>query len=312
VFNLQTGGTLTSLFGNLGRSYYGVDNSAYGANLGVRLGQIVTLLHGSHLWYLGETYANQWAPWLLLALVLLASVARLLAPRRGLFAPLLPLALLLLIVLQSAFTVSDLFITHYAPLVPLIPLTAGLAVGELLRQSRRSSGVGGPLWSGRAASGVIVAVVAVILALGWAGLDASTTVRYHRILSVSGGYAAHSDAIYHLADYLDQHDYGAPVALDWGIDAPVEFLTSGRVHPIAVFGYTQIDAPDPSFSERVGPYLDDWQTIYVGHAAQDAVFRGRIEAITGWAADRGLRWLEQIRIGQRSGEPVYIVYRFLD
>ena len=33
VFNLRTGGTLDSVFGNLGQSYYGVNNSAYLPNL---------------------------------------------------------------------------------------------------------------------------------------------------------------------------------------------------------------------------------------------------------------------------------------
>lgn len=303
AFNLQTGGTLTSIFGNLGQSYYGVDNSAYGANLAVRLGQIVTLVRGSHFWYLGETYANQWAPWLFVSLVLLSAIAWLRQPRRGVFWPLLPLALLILIVLQSAFTVSDLFITHFALIVPLIPLTAGLAVGVLwqdgitnLHRSARMS----------------VGVFGVLLVLVWAGSDAATTIRYHRILTVSGGYAAHSDAIYDLADYLDTENFTAPVALDWGIDAPVQFLTAGRVDPIDVFGYTRIDAPDPGFIDRVEPYLEDWQTIYVAHAPENVVFKGRLEAMTAWAAERGWRWFEQVRFGQRSGDAVYVIHRFME
>ena len=46
LFNLQTGGTLTSLFGNLGRSYYGIDNRAYLPNLIARVGQLRSLLAG--------------------------------------------------------------------------------------------------------------------------------------------------------------------------------------------------------------------------------------------------------------------------
>ena len=64
LFNLQTSGTLTSVFGSLGSSYYGVDNRAYLPNLTTRLGQLRILLRGDHLWYLGEVYANRWAPWL--------------------------------------------------------------------------------------------------------------------------------------------------------------------------------------------------------------------------------------------------------
>ena len=75
VFNLRTGGTLHSVFGNLGQSYYGVNNSAYLPNLLTRLGQLITLLRGEHLGYLGGPFINAGAPWLLLALILLAGVA---------------------------------------------------------------------------------------------------------------------------------------------------------------------------------------------------------------------------------------------
>jgi hypothetical protein len=319
LFNLRTDGTFTSIFGNLGRSYYGVDNSAYGANLLARLEQVVTLIRGDHFWYLGEVYANRAAPLLLAALVAFA-FALWLADRRGnkspqlsaapkparfgaraWFTPALPLALLLLVVLQSAFTVSDLFITHFALIAPLPALIAGLAIGEVAQFAR-----------GKSAPAGVLLLVALLLAFGLGVTDARETLRYHRILAISGGYSAHSDAIYQLADYLDQQGYTAPVALDWGVDAPVRFLTAGRVQPIDVFGYGRVDAPDPGFATRVGPYLEDWQTIYVAHAPEKAVFKGRLEAMAGWAAERGWRWLEQIRIGQRSGEPVFIVYRFLE
>jgi len=318
AFNLQTGGTLTSIFGNLGQSYYGVDNSAYGPNLGVRFGQVVTLLRGSHFWYLGETYANQWAPLLFIVLVLLAAFAWWRQPRREPFWPLLPLALLALIVLQSAFTVSDLFITHFALALPLIPLTAGLAAAVLWQRFAGEPKDDGKRSEERDTSSfhrppvMAVGVAGILLVLIWIGTDAGTTIRYHRILAVSGGYAAHSDAIYDLANYLDSESFTAPVALDWGIDAPVQFLTAGRVNPIDVFGYARIDAPDPGFIERVEPYLQDWQTIYVAHAPENAVFKGRLEAMTAWAAERGWRWFEQIRFGQRSGDAVYIIYRFME
>lgn len=318
AFNLQTGGTLMSIFGNLGQSYYGVDNSAYGANLAVRLGQVVTLLRGSHFWYLGETYANRWAAWLFVSLVLLAAIAWLRQPRRGAFWPLLPLVLLVLVVLQSAFTVSDLFITHFALVVPLIPLTAGLAAGVLWQRATTAPKEDGKRkkehdpYSFHHLAMMLVGVFGILLVLVWAGSDAATTIRYHRILSVSGGYAAHSDAIYDLADYLDTENFTAPVALDWGIDAPVQFLTAGRVNPIDVFGYTRIDAPDPGFIDRVEPYLEDWQTIYVAHAPENVVFKGRLEAMTAWAAERGWRWFEQVRFGQRSGDAVYIIHRFME
>ena len=50
IFNLQTSGTLDSVSGNLGQSYYGVNNSAYLPNLLTRLGQLITLLRARSIW----------------------------------------------------------------------------------------------------------------------------------------------------------------------------------------------------------------------------------------------------------------------
>jgi hypothetical protein len=306
LYNLRTGGTLISVFGHLGHSYYGVDNSAYGHNLAVRLEQLVVLIRGAHLWYLGGINSNDWAPWLLLALVLLAAAAWLARTRhrepglsRPFFMPALPLALLILIVLQSAFTVSDLFITHFALLTPLVPLVAALSVGEIVAWAR-----------GRArAAAQLGAAVAALLVVAWVATDARTAVLYHQELTISGGYAAHSDAIYRLAEYLDEMGYRAPVAMDWGIDAPVQFLTQNRVQPVDVFGYDMIDTPDPGFMKRMDPYLDNPDSVYISPAAGKAVFKGRVEAIQALSA-QGSKWLEQIRFSQRSGDIVYFVNRF--
>jgi hypothetical protein len=306
LFNLRTGGTFASIFGHLGRSYYGVDNSAYGSNLLVRLGQVGSLLKGDHLWYLGGINSNEAAPFLLLALVALSALLWFTRRKtlgavgtRRPFTPALALALLALIVLQSAFTVSDLFITHFALLTPLIPLAGGLALGEGLRWAKGRAGL--------APAGAVAALALMVVA--WAGADAATTARYHRGLSISGGYSAHSDAIYQLAAYLDKQGYAAPVALDWGIDAPVNFLTAGRVQPVDVFGYDRLDAPDDGFMARITPYLDNNTTIWVAHPPEKAVFKGRLAAIEALRVN-GSKWLEQIRFGQRSGETVYIVHRF--
>jgi hypothetical protein len=302
VFNLQTGGTLISIFSNLGQSYYGVNNRAYLPNLATRVGQLVTLLRGDHLWYLGEVYANRWAPWLMAAALALAVLLAVLSrhssiPSRRHLAPLLPFVLLGLIVAQSAFTVSDLFITHYALLTPLVPLGIGLVVERLCAQGRGRFG--------RLALGA--AILAPVV--WWGATDLANTLRYHRILAISGGYAAHSDAIYALADFLEQREPSAPLALDWGIDAPVRFLTAGRVNPIEVFGYERLDGPDAGFEGRVAPFLDNPNNLYVAHAGEFVVFRGRVEALRALAAGRGQRLQEIARFGERSGRPLFIVYQ---
>ncbi len=185
-------------------------------------------------------------------------------PGRRFFTPALPLALLLLILLQSAFTVSDLFITHFALLTPLVPLIAALSFGEVVRWAQ-----GRARWAAGAAIGL-----AAVLVVGWAASDAYTVVLYHRGLTVSGGYSAHSDAIYQLAAYLDKQGYKSPVALDWGIDAPVRFLTEDRVQPVDVFGYDRLDAPDEGFMTRLTPYLDNPDTIYIAPPPAESHLQG--------------------------------------
>jgi hypothetical protein len=310
LFNVKTGGTFISIFGHLGRSYYGVDNSAYGSNLLVRVEQVYSLLRSDHLWYLGGANADEYATWLFLGLIVLSAVLWWLRTRRGsgrmpgtgtAYTPALPLALFILIVLQSAFTVSDLFITHFALVTPLIPLAAGLALGEVVGWAR----------GGGRTAGTLATALAVMLVTGWVAADAYTVVRYHRALTLSGGFVAHSDAIYKLAGYLDEQGYGSPVALDWGIDAPVSFLTEGRVQPVDVFGYEQLDAPDEGFMKRITPYLDSFDTIWIAHPPEKEVFHGRQQAIEALTTDGSSEWLEQIRFGQRSGETMFIIHRFL-
>jgi hypothetical protein len=317
LFNLETGGTVTSIFGNLGQSYYGVNNRAYLPNLLVRLGQLRTLLRGDHLWYLGEVYANQWAPWLAAGIAVLGgllwafprhpvtvSLCHPVTPSPRHPVTLLPFGLLALIVAQSAFTVSDLFVTHYALLVPLIPLGVGLIAAGVLSTVR-------DLHGGRAGrlAGAVVCGLYCAAICAWGAIDLANTLRYHRVLSIAGGYATHSDAIYRLADFLRQRAPAAPLALDWGVDAPVRYLTAGRVNPVEVFGYERLDGPDPGFAGRLAPFLDNPDNLYVAHTGEFTIFRGRAEALEQLAAARSFRLEEAARFGERSGRPLFLVYR---
>jgi len=280
---------------------------------------------------------------------------------------LLPVALLALMVAQSAFTVSDLFITHYALLLPLIPLAGGLAVGAIGAWGQRRVGTGeqnslchsfaslrtsservddeqrdatqhqrrvshpaagdaslrpakpmrgyaqhDTVGSALLRSTVLIkpalALLALLAAFAWAGGDLWTTLRYHRALAASGGHASHSDAIYDLADYLDSSGAVAPLALDWGIDAQVRFLTANRVQPIELFGYADLDAPDAGFAGRVGSFMEDPDSLYLAHTGEDTVFHGRVEALAALAQARGLQLHEAARFAERSGRPLFVVY----
>ncbi len=284
LFNLQTGGTLTALFGNATTSYYGVDNAAWWANALVRLGQMAQTLRGDQFWYLGGLFGNPLAPWLAGAGV----VAGLVADWRKLVAP---LALAALAFVASLVTISDLFITHYALLQPFWVAVAALGWATWGADTA---------WRRRLAVGVAVV---------WVALDLSASLRTHQALAVSGGLADHSDASYHLAYYLRYHGLGAPLALDWGMDAPVRFLSEDTVRPIEVFGYASPERPDADFAPRLTPFLANPDNVYLLHAPGQTVFAGRREAFLALVASRGLVATTEATFAQRDGTPLFEIWR---
>jgi len=297
LFNLRTGGTLTSVLSNAGSSYYGVSNADFGANVLRRLGQVLALLRGDHLWYLGGRFANPAAPWiaggLVVALLIGMGVSwRRRAGIRASIAALTPLAFCIFLVMFSSFTVSDLFITHYAILLPFIFLGAGAMASHLV-----SSG------------GLPVLVPVLVALLCWGVWDLSVTDQYHGSLTATGGHAAHSDAIYDLADHLDSGEYRTPVVLDWGIEAPIYFLTSGRVRPVEVFGYERLDGPNASFDEHLRSALQDPLSAYLFHVPEDTVFGGRRERFDELVAEAGLVPRIEAVFHERSGRMLFVLTR---
>ncbi len=337
LFNLKTGGTLTTITQNLGSSYYGVDNAAIWTNASVRWQQLLQTLRGDHLWYLGATEQNAFAPWL--ALVLPAIALSRPAGRRVVGPPLLLLAAAFA---ASLFTVSDLFVTHYALLHPLVIGLTGVALHELWRSSaptegpeanraRRPDVTGGEgrlksrIWAPERLCALasrcrvklpIVRVSALqfilaILVCAGVLLDLRATSAYHSALTRSGGLVDHSDASYHLAYDLRHGGKGAPIVLDWGMEAPVRFLSEGSVRPVEVFGYSSLSEPDETFIQRIEPFLQNTDNVYLLRAPGNELFRGRREAFERIVKGRGGRLeLEEV-YAQQDGTPLYERWRVL-
>lgn len=295
AFNWQTGGTLASVSGNLGRSYYGVDNANIVANLPVRWSQVQQVLRGDQFWYLGAVYANWLAPWL----ALIAIAAGLWCSWRRVLPPLLLVGAAFV---ASLFTVSDLFVTHYVLLQPLVVAVVALAF-DAVADAGEAGGTSGSPAIKRMRQ---VAVGSALFC--WIALDLSSTMRYHYTLSVSGGLADHSDASYHLAYYLQYNGMGAPIVLDWGIDAPVRYLTSGAVTPIEIFGYSSLATPDSEFDARLAPFLNNSDNRYLLHAPSSTVFEGRREAFLQAVKAHGYEASLEQQFGQRDGTPVYEIW----
>ncbi len=294
LFNLQSGGTLASINHNLSQSYYGVDNRAVWADLPVRLAQFGEILRGGQFWYLGGVHANSAAP-----LLWIAAVGWGLGRPAGRQRLGLPLLLLGMALGLSLFTVSDLFITHYALIQPLALAVAGIALSacitgtpaECLRQRRYP------------------ALLCLFVLLTWTGLDLATTLAYHRDLSRSGGLADHSDASYHLAYHLRYNGLGAPIVLDWGMEATVRYLSEGTVTPIEIFGYDSLAQPDANFALRLVPFLENPDNVYMLRAPAQTVFAGRRAVFLEQVQRLGRVAVLEQSFPQRDGVPLYELWR---
>ncbi|MCX6021003.1 MAG: hypothetical protein NTZ05_04590, partial [Chloroflexi bacterium] len=295
LFNAKTGGTLEVILANSGRTQSGVNNADWFANMGVRLETLQVLLTGEHFWWLGGLFGFD--PYPALAGLLVALLPLLLWLQRRRFGtaavPAGALLLLCLLVLgQSAFTVAGLWPTHLFPFMPLLALLLGLSLMLLARLPRL----------GRAP-----VAVAGLLAAALLGGSLWTTLRYHSALEETGGRRAQSDAIYRLTDALEHLNSAGPVlAMDWGISAPVQLLTSGRVTPQEVFFFSP--EPPPLFTDWMyGAMTGPGPRHFIFHPPDSSVYQ-RFEPFSALAA----KWEKRVElvdtIRERDGTPIYLIY----
>lgn len=293
-FNWQSGGTWQAFTGHLGTSYYGIENDALFANLGVRSQQLWQMLQGSQFWYLGGLYGNALAPWLALVSLLwgLWRHPRLLAG---------PLLLLAAAFTCSLVTISDLFITHYALLQPLVISVVALGLATIIGNSGKPHALPYPAhrW------------LLITITILWILCDLRATLQYHTALTRSGGLADHSDLSYHLAYYLQYNGLGAPIALDWGFDASVRYLSQGAVTPIEIFGYDSPATPDPAFGQRLQLFLDNPNNIYVLHTTEATTFQGRREQFFAAIEQADRQAHLETTFAQRDGTPLVELWRVL-
>ncbi|MGC8880292.1 MAG: ArnT family glycosyltransferase [Anaerolineae bacterium] len=281
AYNVQTGGTITSIMENLTVSYYGTNNLAYLTNLVARSKQMLVVLTGGHLWYLGGSYDNWLAPLALAAgfAGLIWALRRDPQPRYGALAPFI---VIVGVLLSSCATVSALWVTHFAVLMPWPALALGGGIGCVLRTARddeqRDSGAPETAARRRYHLPAFAIGVFALVGVAWV-MNAVNDLRYHQALTRSGGLSAHSDAIYDLADWLanSDHEYAAAgrgalpvVAMDWGIAAPVNFLTLGKVRPVEAFGYQW--QPDATLTARLERFVRQPDTIYLWRAPDEIIF----------------------------------------
>lgn len=321
VYNLQTGGTFLNVSQNAATSYYGVNNLAVGPNLLERLRQFGVALDGSHLWYLGQVIGNP-LPGYGFGLVLIGVALK------GYFKPpaasfriaLFPFLVIGLVILASVGTVSALWITHFAVLMPW-PAVAIAVGGWFLSQGPEVGGWGSGARGRRLGSKIAikpnyaprtthhVSRFTLLLGLGLLVItNFSSVIRYHGALAESGGLSSHSDAIYELSHWLDEHAASPVVAMDWGLAAPVTYLTGGRMTPTEVFGY--LWESDTELTPRLQRFIAEPATLYLWRAPDEIIFDRSPQFK---ALYRPLKLEETIEAAfyERSGRPILGVTRLV-
>jgi hypothetical protein len=146
-----------------------------------------------------------------------------------------------------------------------------------------------------------------LLALIFAGSEVWTTYRYHTTLAQSGGSGHFSDAIYELAQDLEQPGTPPVIALDWGFLRNLQLLSESRINVVERFTYS---SPP---SEEFEAYLEDLvrkpDALYLFHTPKYTAFPGHWEAFDRAAYRHGLVPIPVKTYRQRDGQPVYLLYR---
>ena len=364
----QTPATLGLLFKALSNSTEnGVNNANFLGNVQKRFQDFATFLNGSYFWFFTFTFGNVLAvPTFIISLIvgslLMAFEAiaqtRIEADTRPASTRTdtadtfdtsdtrLPshwrkwLALLLCIVLYlpiSAFTVSDLWATHFYPILPLPQMMMacaavwlGESVGRVARrvksEERKAKSEAklhisrlsplasrlSPLASRLSPLASRLSLLALTLALlaPTFARDIWVNQQYHAQLGKTGGSGRFSDAIYKLAAHLDSAQVAEPIALDWGIAAQTRVLTADRVRPREIFGFSA--KPSAEFRQQARELLKDPTRQYIvlwsgnNENAGFAVYNRRQE-FTRLAHDMGRQVTEIFIAHERSGLPVYVV-----
>jgi 4-amino-4-deoxy-L-arabinose transferase-like glycosyltransferase len=309
VYNLQTGGTFLSISQNAATSYYGVNNLAIGANLGERLYQLFILLCGSQFWFLGKSVSNYLSP-LLFALTFMLVAGNIITTRIRLPAfagpspkeagpaliALFPFLVIGLVIIASVGTVSALWVTHLALLSPWPAIAMTVGGWAVLSTS---PGRTKKRWA------------PALIWCGWALLVVTqlvSTVRYHSALTKSGGLSSHSDTIYELSAWLNDHRAGPVVAMDWGLAAPVTYLTGGRVMPTEIFGYTW--QPGPELNRQLERFIALPDTLYLWRSPDEIIF-DRSSEFKALYRPLGLEETIEAAFYEKSGRPILGVTRLV-
>jgi hypothetical protein len=259
-------------------------------------------------WKLGQWYVS-WKVYIagVLGLILAPGLRAREDARRVLF----PVLVITVMLVVSVKTPTALWFTHLSILTPW-PILAIAALADMV--ARRSGldklnlgrvrAFGGWRWAAAFGLG-LGAVLALVGVLIYDDLEVD--VAYHRGLKRIGGKFDHTSASYTLVEYLQEQQISDVVAMDWGIQDVVQFLSEGEINPAEIFGHENWEDVDPAFAIRVRERLDDPNVVYVFHTQPH--FRNRWEAFEAIAAQEGKTLVEEKTIYDPAAIPIFWLVR---
>lgn len=300
LYNLLSGGATLGVMERSAReTYLGANNVDVAGNLVQRFRQFAdVIVSGEHLWYLGATYTTWWALVGVVGALLVLLVSAIRGRwQRSLLLPFLALA----VIAQSCYTISALWPTHFAVVVALPALLVGVALGRVHTWIAAASPARRAAWW----HGAVAAVAALLLIS-----QLTTSVRYLQIVRATGGMSFHSSAIYDVTRFLETRNQPV-LALDWGLSAPISFL-SGEAFPVEEFyGYEQQPTPELVATLRARIEQDGGRTLYLTHAENQEAFQRRAAFLQA-VAEAGLQ-AEGVNVSVRAdGWPMIEVWDVRD
>ncbi len=222
---------------------------------------------------------------------------------------LFPASALAIALMASSFTPTGLLFTHLAILVPWPILVIAVAVDLIARRSgldrvRLARAAAQPRLGAALSLGTVVTLALTGMLIYD---DLRVDVAYHRDLKRIGGIGDHTSASYALIEHLQQENASEVVAMDWGIQDVIQFLSEGTINPPQLSSYEDIDQEDGAFALRVREHLDNPDTVYVFHVG--AVFKNRWEAFQQIAAQEGQAPAEIKIVYDRAAIPIFRLVR---
>jgi 4-amino-4-deoxy-L-arabinose transferase-like glycosyltransferase len=218
--------------------------------------------------YLGWKMTQWWLGWkVYIAAIATLALAPWLRAREEARKVLFPVLVIAGMMVLSVFTPTALWHTHLAILTPWPYLTIAVIADMVVRRlglDRLHLGrlpVLSRQVGATACSLGLLAMLALGLMLAYDDLEVDEA--YHRELGIIGGKFDHAYASYRLVDYLEERQIANVVAMDWGIQDIVQFLSAGEINPPEIFGHLDREDVDPAFAIRVREQLENPDTIYV-------------------------------------------------